>query len=115
MRLQSLVLAVSSSLFVFSAASCSCTNAPFVDDGGTGGGGSACRADAGCTAASMPACDPAGSDQLGTCVDVGGGCLKVQSLSACPSTLQTCVAGTNSCACPASACTPGSATSCASA
>ena len=51
---------------------------------------------------------------LGTCVDVGAGCLKVQNLIACPSTLQTCTAG--SCTCPASACTPGSSsTSCASA
>ncbi|MDP1829134.1 MAG: right-handed parallel beta-helix repeat-containing protein [Archangium sp.] len=84
--------------------------------GVTGGGGGACTSDPGCTAAAMAACDPAGSNMLGTCVDVGGGCLKVQSLAACPSTLQTCASGTNACACPAGACTPGaSSTSCASA
>ena len=53
---------------------------------------------------------------LGSCVDVGGGCFKVQTLTACPSTLQTCAAGTNACSCPAGACTPGAtSTSCASA
>ena len=39
----------------------------------------------------------------------------MQSLVACPSTLQTCAAGMNACACPASACDPTGDTSCGSA
>lgn len=83
--------------------------------GGGAGGGAACTSDPGCTVAAAPACDSGGTNRLGTCVDVGGGCLKVQSLTACPSTLQTCASGANTCACPGSACTPGANTSCASA
>jgi hypothetical protein len=70
--------------------------------GGTaagGGGGTMCTSDPGCMTPQAHACDPAGSNQLGTCVDVGGGCLKVSSLAACPSTLQVCPAGQTACMC----------------
>lgn len=75
------------------------------NDGG-GGGDAGCTNDPGCTAAGQTVCDPAGTNKLGTCVQVGA-CLKVQNLAACPSTLQTCAAGASACACPAGKCSDG--------
>ncbi len=66
-----------------------------------------CTSDPACTSAGAAACDPAGSNQLGTCADLGGGCLRLREMKACPSSAQTCPAGKSACLCPASACTPG--------
>ncbi len=72
--------------------------------------GGSCSSDPGCIAASTSACDPAGTPSLGTCVDVGAGCLKVQTLVACPSALQACPAGATACTCPNTACAVGATT-----
>jgi hypothetical protein len=81
------------------------------NDGGADGGpdaGNGCS-DPGCLAVGDSACDPMGSQQLGACVDIGGGCLKVQTqtLAACPSKDHRCPVGGTSCACLATSCTVG--------
>jgi hypothetical protein len=75
-----------------------------VDGGGAADGG--CVSDPGCPSPG-PRCDPNGSNQIGSCVDVGGGCLKFQNPVTCPSTLQTCPVGATACACPAAGVTVG--------
>ena len=79
------------------------------DDGGVPDGG--CQSDPACAAAG-PRCDPAGTDLLGECVDVGGGCLSFENAAACPSTLQTCPAGATACACPTASCNTEVDTAC---
>ncbi|MBI5482191.1 MAG: right-handed parallel beta-helix repeat-containing protein [Deltaproteobacteria bacterium] len=79
------------------------------DDGGVPDGG--CESDPACTAAG-PRCDPAGTDLLGECVDVGGGCLELKDLAACLSTLQTCPVGAAACACPTTSCNTEVDTAC---
>ena len=115
MRNNVLTLALAG-LVAFTLPACSCNNSPPENDAGViivlPDGGS-CTSDPGCSAAAGSACDPAGSAKLGTCVDVGSGCLKVQTLVACPSTLQTCPNGATACTCPSNSCSAG-ATSCAS-
>jgi hypothetical protein len=89
----------------------STTDAGEIDGGRTDAGGSdagtidsgtvdsgICSNDPGCSNAGEMACDPAGSNEIGTCTLVGE-CLKVTGLAACPSMRQTCSIGANACKC----------------
>lgn len=72
-----------------------------------------CTSDPGCSQVG-PRCDPSGSNRLGTCVDVGAGCLKFRDAVACPSTLQVCPVGQAACACTGTQCVAGVDKACAS-
>jgi hypothetical protein len=80
-------------------------------DGGSGADGG-CVSDFGCLSPG-PRCNPRGNNQIGTCVDVGGGCVNYQNPVTCPSTLQTCPVGATACSCPTSSCAVGVDRACA--
>jgi len=71
-----------------------------VAPGDAGAPDAGCVSDPACATLGQLACDPLGSNKIGTCQDLGGGCLKVRFLGNCPSpSEQTCPVGATACKC----------------